>query len=115
MREKGHFHAVLFKIKHVEIINFIPKTLRIKADFFWSQLLFNGIVLKETREFIQNCTLLTLRGEVITFLIRLLYRVTRTIDPFSFSVPQNHPLKIQPCDVKFYHSSRSLFCFNFAR
>ena len=118
MREKGNFHAVLFKIKHVEIINFIPKTLRIKADFFWSQL-YNVIDLKETREFIQNCTLLTLkntlRGEVITFRIRLLYRVTRTIDPFSFSVPQNHPLKIQPCDVKFYHSSRSLFCFNFAR
>ena len=111
MREKGNFHAVLFKIKHVEIINFIPKTLRIKADFCWSQLLFNGIVLKETREFIQNCTLLplknTLRGEVITFRIRLLYRVTRTIDPFSLSVPQNHPVKIQPCDVKFYHSSRS--------
>ena len=111
MREKGNFHAVLFKIKHVQIINFIPKTLRIKADFFWSQLLFNGIVLKETREFIQNCTLLplknTLRGEVITFRIRLLYRVTRTIDPFSLSVPQNHPVKIQPCDVKFYHSSRS--------
>ena len=111
MREKGNFHAVLFKIKHVEIINFIPKTLRIKADFFWSQLLFNGIVLKETREFIQNCTLLplknTFRGEVITFRIRLLYRVTRTIDPFSLSVPQNHPVKIQPCDVKFYHSSRS--------
>ena len=35
MREKGNFHAVLFKIKHVEIINFIPKTLRIKADFFF--------------------------------------------------------------------------------
>ena len=35
MREKGNFHAVLFKIKHVEIINFILKTLRIKADFFF--------------------------------------------------------------------------------
>ena len=34
MREKGNFHSVLFIIRHVEIINLIPKTLPMKADFF---------------------------------------------------------------------------------
>ena len=43
-----------------------------KADFFfWSQLLHDVIDLRETREFIQNCTLLNLRNtsrnEVIPF------------------------------------------------
>ena len=50
MKEKGNFHTALLKSKafpkHVEIINFISKTLRIKAVFFSSQLLYKCDLFK---------------------------------------------------------------------
>ena len=59
MREERNFHTALFKIqrssKTCRNDKFSLKTLRVKADFFLSQLLYDVIDLKETRQFIQNC------------------------------------------------------------
>ena len=72
MREKGNFHThfISFHTKHVEMINFILKTLREKADFF--------------------CHKYFVMVNSYCFEITLLYRLTRIFDSFGLFLPQNY-------------------------